>query len=694
MKLKKNVAAKIIAICLAATMLIGICSASAVTAPKQNGISVGNPVTTAVHSASGGQNSKEETVYVLANADGSVQKIIVSDWLKNPSGANFINDISELDGIENVKGDEAYTMNPNNMRVWDAKGNDIYYQGTTQKALPVDVSISYQLDGKPISAEALAGKSGRVTIRFSYQNNQKETIEIDGKKETVYVPFVMLTGAVLDNDVFSNVQISNGKLLSDGDRSVVMGFAMPGLQESLNLDKRKLEIPDYVELTADVKDFRLDTTLTVASNDIFNHLDLEDLDAQNLTSAISQLNDAALELVDGSSQLYDGLSALLEKSGELISGIDLLASGAGNLNSGAADLYSGASDLNSGASQLSSGLGELNSNSQNLVGGAKAVFETLLSTAQSQLEAAGVSVPQLTIDNYAAVLDSVLDSLDETTVYDLAYNTALQQVTQAVNAQENEIRVQVEDTVRKQVLEGVLAAAGKAMTAEDYEQACASGLIDADTQAKIASAVSKKMASQEMAETVNSLVSQKKQELIDQNMQSSQVQSQIQAAVESAKNGESSIAVLKQQLDSYQQFYSGLQDYTDGVAQAYAGSKDLAIGSNELKGGSQQLKDGAQQLYDGISSFQSGSSALVDGVSQLKDGGMQLSEGMKQFNEDGIQKITEAFQGDLSQLAARLKALGDVSRSYQNYSGIADGMSGSVKFVYRTASIEKKADEK
>ena len=199
---------------------------------------------------------------------------------------------------------------------------------------------------------------------------------------------------------------------------MVMGFAMPGLQESLNLDKRKLEIPDYVELTADVKDFRLDTTLTVASNDIFNHLDLEDLDVQNLTSAISQLNDAALELVDGSSQLYDGLSALLEKSGELISGIDLLASGAGNLNSGAADLYSGASDLNSGASQLSSGLGELNSNSQNLVGGAKAVFETLLSTAQSQLEAAGVSVPQLTIDNYAAVLDSVLDSLDETTVYD------------------------------------------------------------------------------------------------------------------------------------------------------------------------------------------------------------------------------------------------------------------------------------
>ena len=128
------------------------------------------------------------------------------------SGANSINDISELDGIENVKGDEAYTMNPNNMRVWDAKGNDIYYQGTTQKALPVDVSISYQLDGKPISAEDLAGKSGRVTIRFSYQNNQKETIEIDGKKETVYVPFVMLTGAcLLYTSQFSIRPLSSGR---------------------------------------------------------------------------------------------------------------------------------------------------------------------------------------------------------------------------------------------------------------------------------------------------------------------------------------------------------------------------------------------------------------------------------------------------------------------------------------------------
>ena len=345
MKLKKSVAARIIAISLAAAMLVGTCGASAVAAPNQNTGGQNTPSAVSQVSSASSQASKEETVYVLANADGSVQKVIVSDWLKNPGGASTITDATELRDVENVKGDETYSMNPQNMRVWDAKGNDIYYQGTIQKDLPVDVSISYRLDGKSISPEELAGKSGKVAIRFTYKNNQKETVEIDGKKETIYVPFVMLTGAVLDNDVFSNVQISNGKLLSDGDRSVVMGFAIPGLQESLNLDKEKLEIPDYVELTADVKNFKLDTTLTIAANDVFNQLDLEELDTDSLSSAIDRISGVASQLVDGSSQLYDGLSSLLEKSGDLISGVGQLASGAGTLNSGAADLFSGASSL-------------------------------------------------------------------------------------------------------------------------------------------------------------------------------------------------------------------------------------------------------------------------------------------------------------------------------------------------------------
>ena len=179
---------------------------------------------------------KDETVYVLAGADGSVQKIIVSDWIKNTLASATLTDSSELTDVENVKGDETYTMDASNARVWDAAGNDIYYQGNIEKELPVTLKVSYTLDGKSVTPEDLAGKSGHVVIRYDYENKQYETVTIDGKQEKIYVPFAMVTGMLLDTDTFRNVEVSNGKLLNDGSRYVVAGIALPGMQESLGLD--------------------------------------------------------------------------------------------------------------------------------------------------------------------------------------------------------------------------------------------------------------------------------------------------------------------------------------------------------------------------------------------------------------------------------------------------------------------------
>ena len=290
--------------------------------------------------------SKDETVYVLAGADGSVQKIIVSDWIKNSLGNAAVSDKSELTNVENVKGDETYTMNGDNMRVWDAQGNDIYYQGNIEKELPVDLSVSYKLDGRPISADDLVGKSGRVTIRFDYQNKQYETVEIDGKQEKIYVPFAMLTGALLPDDVFTNVEVTNGKLINDGSRTAVIGIAFPGLQENLAISKDKLEIPDYVEITADVSSFRLDMTVTLATNELFSELDADGFDSiSELSASMAELTSAMDQLLDGSSQLYDGLDTLLEKSDELVKGIDQLAAGAESLKNGAGSLDAGAAEL-------------------------------------------------------------------------------------------------------------------------------------------------------------------------------------------------------------------------------------------------------------------------------------------------------------------------------------------------------------
>ena len=730
---------KITAICLCAAIVLGCAGVAYALTGEKNEVPA-KAVTTSMKAEEEKEVSKDETVYVLAGADGSVQKVIVSDWIKNALKEDSIADKSALSDIENVKGNETYTLDGSNMTVWDAEGNDIYYQGSIEKELPVAMTVSYKFDGKSISADELAGKSGKVTIRFDYENRQYETVNIDGKNEKIYVPFGMLTGMLLDSDTFRNVEVSNGKLLNDGDRTAVIGIAFPGLQENLGIDKDKVEIPDYVEITADVTDFELGMTVTIATNEIFNELDAAKIDsADGLTSSLNELTDGMQQLMDGSSALYDGLCTLLDKSGELVTGIETLANGAKSLKDGAASLDEGAAQLQKGAADLSSGLNTLASNNASLNGGAKQVFDTLLSTATAQINAAGISVPTLTIENYADTLNSVIASLDETAVY----NQALAQVTAAVEenrplieqkvtaAVREQVEAQVTAAVHEQVSTGVTAAVREqvseqviqtaaGMSKSDYEAAVSAGMVSQETQNDVSSAIeaqmqtddvkalietntTAKMESDEIKaavkantdaqmqteavqKTISDNVELQVKQAISENMASDEVQAKLTAASEGAK----SIIALKTSLDSYNAFYLGLLTYTGGVASAADGAATLASGAADLKNGTAQLKDGAAALYDGILQLKNGTPALVDGVSQLKDGAMQLSDGLKKFNEEGIQKIVDLIDGDLDNVVARLRATVDVSKNYRNFSSISDGMDGQVQFIYRTDEIKAK----
>ena len=544
-------------------------------APVNSGAGSTAPKTSSSYDPDAGRNVKDETVYVLAGADGSVRKIIVSDWIQNALGSDAINDVTQLTGIENVKGNESYTMGGNSSCVWNAKGNDIYYQGNLDKELPVVVTVSYMLDGQPISPAELAGKSGEVTIRFDYTNHQYELLEIDGKQEKIYVPFAMLTGLMLDNDVFTNVSVTNGKIMNDGDRTIVAGLAFPGLQESLGLDRDTLDLPDYVEITANVEHYELETTVTLAANELFNDAastmeDNDDLDGLGeLDDKLDELTDAMDQLIDGSSRLYDGLCTLLDSSKELVAGIDQLAAGAAQLKQGAEGLSAGAAQLQAGAAALDQGLDRLAGQNDALNGGAAQVFQSLLASANSQLAAAGVQAPELTMENYGQVLD------------------------------------------------GVIAAAGESPAAQQ-------------------------------------------------------------------------VAALKASLDSYNGFYQGLQSYTAGVAQAKDGAGELNVGVDALKNGADNLSAGAGQLYDGILTMKGNAPALIDGVTQLRDGAMELSHGLKEFNEQGVQKLVDAFDGNLAGLMDRVDALRDVSERYSSFSGISSDMDGQVKFIWRTEAVELK----
>lgn len=600
--------------------------------------------------------SEDETVYVIADADGTARKIIVSDWIR------------------------------------EAGGKDIYDQEEIEKELPVDISISYQLDGKEISAEDLAGKSGTVKMRFDYTNKQYIEREINGEKEKIYVPFVTLTGMIVDNEQFKNVEISNGRIINDGDHTIMIGLAMPGLQEDLKLDREKMEFPDWVEITADVTDFELAATMTLATSEIFSEIDLENVDTfDGLKESLGQLTDAMDQLMDGSSALYDGLSTLLEKSGDLTCGIGELKAGAGKLTEGAGKLSDGAEALHSGSEDLSKGLTELAENNDALNGGAKQVFDSLLRTAGEQLLAAGISVPELTVENYAQVLESVIGSLDENTVRELAKSKALETVTAKVRENTVAVNAQVEAAIREQVLAGVLQAAGNPMSAEQYHAIMDGAQVDEQiktTAVEISEAVDAQMNSEEIKASISQTTEAKLQELINQNMQSDEVASQINAAVESARNGAAGISALKQQLDSYNQFYQGLLSYTSGVVSAKDGAAQVAAGAAWISSGAEELSDGAGTLQEGIEKLDSGSGMLIDGVSQLKDGAMQLSDGLKEFNEEGIEKLADAVEGDLEGLIERVRATVKAAKEYRSFKGISEGMNGKVKFIYKTDAIE------
>lgn len=577
--------------------------------------------------------SKDETVYVIAGADGSVEKIIVSDWIKNSLKSASINDKSELKNAENVKGNEKYTMSSDNMRVWDAQGSDIYYKGDIDKELPVKLSVSYKLDGKTVDPKTLAGKSGKVTVRYEYTNNQYETVDIDGKQEKIYVPFAMLTGMLLDNDVFTNISVTNGKIINDGDRTVVAGIAFPGLQSNLAISKDKLDIPDYVEITADVKKFEMSNTVTIAANNIFNEIDTSKINSvSDLEGQLDKVTSSMKQLTDGSSALYGGLTTLLNKSSELISGIDKLSNGA--------------KQLQAGASELDSGLNQLIENNTSLNAGAEQVFTTLLDSAYSAVTSKGITIENLTIANYKTVLANIVANPTDTQkaeligIADATLNAKLAQLN---------VPDSFYDAAKYMLYEQF--AANPQITQEQAIAAVAANMQDPQKVGK---------AAVEAAKPEGQLA----------------IKGLCLTLAKAAVKPEIDTAVAK--LDSYNEFYKGIGDYTDGVTAAAAGAN--------------ALKAGIDELANGILTLKNGTPTLVNGITELKNGAGKLNDGLNLFNEQGIKKITDLANGDLRTLVVRAKATVDVSKNYKSFSGISDDMDGSVKFIYKTDSI--KVDKK
>ncbi len=606
------------------------------------------------------QSNPNETVYVITNADGSVEKVFDNEYVKD----------SEV---------------------------------------PVKINITYMLDGKVVTPEGLAGKSGKVTMRFDYENLSYENVKIDDKTEKIYVPFTMVSGVLLDDKHFSNIEIKNGKLVDDGNRTIALGIAFPGLADNLSLAdyEYNVNVPDYVEITADATDFSLDMSLSIATNEVFSELEGKDIENKDdLKDALDKLNDAANQILDGSAKLYDGLDTLYNKVGELASGVGTLNDGAKKLKDGAGELANGASQVSSGAAELSNGLSTLAANNDTLNGAATQVFNTLLATASNQLKASGFNY-DLTIENYAQVIDGIIASLDSNAVYEQAHS----QVAAGVEANNDAIVAAVTSVVRGQVTETVTATVREEVEAKvrakvladnnlseetfaelpaEQQEAINAGInqaVDAqmqtaEVQATIESNVNAQMETEQVKGIIATNVEAQKNTLIDQNMQSPEVQ----GALSQAANGVTTLTNLKASLNSYNQFYVGLQTYTAGVAKASAGAGKLASGAATLSNGASTLYKGTCDLYDGTSTLNSKMPELTDGVSKLRDGAKALNDGLVQFNDEGISKINDFVDNDIETLINRFHATVDASKNYKNTHG--SDANSSIKFIYRSEAID------
>lgn len=642
---------------------------------------------------------KDETVYVFAKANGDVDNILVNETLKNRDKSDKIEDTTDLKDIVNVKGDETFTQNGNKI-TWDAAGNEISYQGTTDKQLPVSVKATYYLDGNEISPEELAGKSGKVKIRLDYTSNEKVTKEVNGKDEDISVPFVAVSGMVL-GDNFTNIQVTNGKYLAQGESNIVVGYAVPGLDSGVKDAAKDLdtEIPDYVEVSADVTDFSLDMTVTMLVNgsemDYSGDLDLTDLDdlTEALSSAGNQLADGSGELSDGATQVSDGAGTLADKMGDLTTGAGSLKAGMETLSSSSGDLASGVAVIDQSAQSIANGINTL---------------DTAVNTKMTDAEKAAVA--QQAASQVSASVEAQFAAGTDT--YNYIYNSAVNNYTTSMsNATDTlyqQYKAAMYDTMVQSALAGkaALAAQSASQTAaanaiqagQTQEQAQAAGAIafaqsyqaymaNADNQAAVAGAVDAQL--KQLAESTTSGLAEGGKAALGQSVvdacKSAATTAASQAAGAAAVQGaETAKATIASQIEATQANGYSLVSGANALAQ---GTSTLAGSVPALKEGISQLVTGANALASGAGQLKDGAVTLADGASQVADGAGTLNESLVTLNNEAIKKMVSAYNGDVKDSVERLQAAMEAATEYDSFGGKSDNTAGVTKFIIKTAAI-------
>jgi len=660
-----------------------------------------------------GQVYKDETVYVNADASGNVEKTTVSDVLKNAGEQDSISDQSTLKDIVNIKGDETFEQTEDAL-VWETAGEDITYQGTTDAELPVTMKVSYTLDGQNIAAEDLIGQSGKLAIRYTFDNKTKSN--------GVYVPFTIVTGMYLENDKFSDVKIDNGKVVTSGDKIFVVGTTMPGLESSLDLgDTLDMNLPESFTVTATVEDFEMGQTISMMSSDLINELDLDEIDStDDIESDLNDLSSASQQLTDGAQELAEGTATLDDKSGTFAEGVNALNDGIQLLSDQGGLLADGVEQYTAGADQLASGTQQYVAKAGELAEGTQAY-----ASGEKQFTA-GVSALNDAMPSLTAGTQQLAGGLDQLNAAVSSDEAAAKMAALKTGSSDLSTGAQALDAGVSQLTDAdSLQALIDAMTA-DQERIAAVEAVTTDAQT-IAVLEGSYQSDQAMIEYLSTLkaadlstatsqiaagaagVDAGIDQVIDTNQQLATSVAALDAGATQLNNSityqdpdnDPTKAGLAQVVNILDESGAQLDAGTDQLAagtQLLANSEDtqaLVSGAQTLSSKTAELNSGVSQLTAALPQLASGGEQLVAGGQQLTEGTSALNEGaqllstnMAKFDSEGISPLVNTLTDDITTISDHMQAISDAAKSYTSFAGKNDNMAGSVKFIIETDALE------
>lgn len=665
---------------------------------------------------------KSETVYAVMDADGNTTDVSVSEWLKNEGKSNNLSDYSNLKNIKNTSGDEKMSRDGNKL-VWAAKGKDIHYTGDYDGELPVKVKVSYYLHGTKVSADEIAGKKGNVKIRFDYDIN-------DSVKENGYSltrPYAIVSAVVLSNDNFTNVTVNNGKAVNDGNSTAVVGIALPGMSDNLQIDE--LDIPDHVTINAKTTNFEIDGTYTVADSGFMNDVDTTKLDdatgqIDELESALDKLSDASKKLVDGSSKLAKGANKLANSSAQIEEGTETLKDGTESMKNGSKDLKAGTGDLKTGVKDLSDGADKLVTGAQDLSAGTTQMKEGTKALNSSVNGAGGLAGDNGSAKNLsagAARVDAGIKQMGETIA---AQNDKLAKTAKSISDNLDGVNTEKVNAPSSADVDSALETAIKAAEASGDQDTINAlknakeklGTYETNVNDTVSSVNTDKQkittANQTAKAMYQSITSSSNDDLKKLQDGADELKAGTQALDTAVNVGSTKVPSLSKAVyglkDGAAQLDAGVNGYTDKDGKFHPGAllglkslqegikvdtKDktsLVTGVNKLDAGTTKLAKGAVQVDAGAGKLVTYMGQLTEGAEDLSDGADTLASGMATFNKTGIQKLVSTLKdSDIKSMVNRAKATVDAASDGSFIGGKQDGQSGESKIIFKTDEVKK-----